>query len=308
MKITVIGSSNTEMIFKASRIPVAGEIVLGSSFNMSPGGRGVNQAIAAARAGGTIVFIGHIGNDLYGRQILEVLQQDNINIQYVTKDKSLASGISSVTLDNNGDSSITVTQGANINLTNKDLQNAKHLILSADLVLLQLDIPIETVRYATNLAESAGVKVILNPAPALPVSDELLKSISILTPDASQAEILTGIKITDERSAELAGRILLERGLKRVIITLRSQGAMVIDNGGAEHVPGFEMKRTDTSVMNDVFNGAFAVGLAEGKNFYESVLFANAAATLSASRQGAINSIPYRNEILEIISKGKRTH
>ena len=128
----------------------------------------------------------------------------------------------------------------------------------------------------------------------MPVSDELLKSISILTPSASQAEALTGITITDERSAELAGRILLERGLNRVIITLRSEGAMVIDNGGAEHVPGFELKSIDTSVVNDVFNGALVVALGEGKNFYESVLFANAAASLSASRTGSLTSIPYR--------------
>ena len=182
------------------------------------------------------------------------------------------------------------------------------VISSGDIVLLQLDIPIETVRFAADLAGSTGARVILNPSPALPVSDELLKSISILTPSASQAEVLTGITITDERSAELAGRILLERGLNRVIITLRSKGAMVIDNGGAEHVPGFEMKSVDTSVVNDVFNGALVVALAEGKNFYESVLFANAAAAISASRQGALTSIPYRQEILEVLRIKKRTY
>jgi ribokinase len=148
----------------------------------------------------------------------------------------------------------------------------------------------------------------LNPSPSLPVSDELLKSISILTPDASQAEILTGIAITDERSAELAGRILLERGLNRVIITLRSKGAMVIDNGGAEHVPGFRMSSLDASVVNDVFNGTLAVGLAEGKNFYEAVLFANAAAAISASRSGTLSSIPSRHEILEVLRTKHRSH
>ncbi|RPH73882.1 ribokinase, partial [bacterium] len=170
------------------------------------------------------------------------------------------------------------------------------------------DIPIETVKYAADLARSKGARIILNPSPALPVSDELLRSISILTPSASQAEWMTGITISDERSAELAGRILLERGLSRVIITLRSEGAMVIDNGGAEHVPGFEMKTIDTSVVNDVFNGALVVALGEGKNFYESVLFANAAASLSASRPGSIPSIPYRPEILHALKKEKRLH
>ena len=308
MKIAVIGSTNTEMIFKAPAIPAAGETILGSSFSMSPGGRGANQAIAAVRAGGEVVFIGRTGNDIFGEQILKVLQQDTINTSYVIRDTTMASGISSIVLDARGESGTTITPGANSNLSANDLLQAKDSISSADVVLIQLDIPIETVRFAADLARISGAKVILNPAPALPVSDELLKSISILTPDASQAEILTGITITDERSAELAGRILLERGLNRVIITLRSKGAMVIDNGGAEHVPGFKMSSIDTSVVNDVFNGALAVGLAEGKNFYEAVLFANAAAAVSASKIGALSSIPYRKEIMEVLKTAKRSH
>jgi ribokinase len=308
MKIAVIGSTNTEMIFKAPAIPAAGETVLGSLFSMSPGGKGVNQAIAASRAGGTVVFAGRTGNDIFGEQVFKVLHQDKIDTSYLIKDDALASGISSIVLNARGESGVTVTPGANSNLSENDLLQAKNSIISADVVLIQLDIPVKTVRFAADLARSSGVRVILNPAPALPVSDELLKSISILTPDASQAEILTGIKITDERSAELAGRILLERGLNRVIITLRSKGAMVIDNGGAEHVPGFKMSSIDTSVVNDVFNGTLAVGLAEGKNFYEAVLFANAAAAISASRSGTLPSIPYRNEILEVLKSSRRSH
>jgi ribokinase len=308
MKILVIGSSNTEMIFLAPGIPAAGETILGSSFSMSPGGRGLNQAIATARAGGKVVYIGRTGNDLFGEQVIKVLQQDKIDTSYLIKDKTMASGVSSIVVDARGESGITITPGANVNLSDKDLLKARSVIRSSDIVLLQLDIPIETVRFAADLARSAGARVILNPAPALPVSDELLKSISILTPSASQAEILTGITITDERSAELAGRILLERGLNRVIITLRSKGAMVIDNGGAEHVPGFELQSVDSSVVNDVFNGALVVALAEGKNFYEAVLFANAAAAISTSRQGALSSIPYRQEILEVLRSGKRSY
>ena len=308
MKITVIGSANTEMIFRAPAIPAAGETILGSSFSISPGGRGVNQAIAAARAGGTVVFIGRTGNDIFGDQVIKVLQQEGINTDYLIKDDSLPSGISSIILNARGEPGITVTPGANSNLSENDLLQAKDAINSADIVLLQLDIPIKTIKFAADFARSSGVRVILNPSPALPVSNELLKLISILTPDSSQAEILTGIKITDERSAELAGRILLERGFNRVIITLPSKGAMVIDNGGAEHVPGFRMNTVDTSAANDVFNGNLAVGLAEGKNFYEAVLFANAAAALSASRSGTLPSIPARNEILEVLKTRHRLH
>jgi ribokinase len=280
---------------------------MGRDFDISPGGRGVNQAIAAARAGGKVVFIGRTGNDLFGVQVSDILQQDHIDTTHLIKDASMASGVSSIIVDEKGSSAITITPGANINLSRKDIQ--KHLrVDTGDIVLLQLDIPIETVKYAASRAGSLGSRVILNPSPALPVSDELLKSISILTPSSSQAESLTGINITDERSAELAGRILLERGLNRVIITLRSEGAMVIDNGGAEHVPGFEMRTVDTSVVNDVFNGALVVALSEGKNFYESVLFANAAAAISASRHGSLASIPYRQEILHALKKEKRLH
>jgi ribokinase len=307
MKILVIGSSNTEMIFRSPLIPQAGETILGSSFNISPGGRGVNQAIAAARAGGNTIFIGRTGNDLFGEQVVEVLQKENIDTTNIIRDQSTASGVSSIIVDDRGASGIVVTPGANGNLSRKDVQS-RMSVETGDIVLLQLDIPIETVKFAADLAGSLGARVILNPAPTMPVSDELLKSISILTPSASQAEALTGITITDERSAELAGRILLERGLSRVIITLRSEGAMVIDNGGAEHVPGFEMKLIDTSVVNDVFNGALVVALAEGKNFYEAVLFANAAAALSGSRPGALESIPYRAEILHALKKVKRLH
>lgn len=308
MKITVIGSTNTEMIFRAPIIPAAGDTILGSSFSMSPGGRGLIQAIAAARAGGKVIFIARTGDDIFGEQVMKVLQEEEIDTAFLKRDNALASGISSVVLNARGESGITVTPGANINLSEYDITQAKDSIISADVVLLQLDIPKETVRFAANYARSSGVRVILNPSPALPVSDELLKSISILTPDASQAEILTGITITDERSAELAGRILLERGLNRVIITLRSKGAMVIDNGGAEHVPGFRMSSLDASVVNDVFNGTLAVGLAEGKNFYEAVLFANAAAAISASRPGTLASIPSRTEILEVLRTKHRSH
>lgn len=307
MKIIVIGGSTTEMIFRTRVIPSGGETVMGNDFHISPGGRGVNQAIAASRAGGNIIFIGRTGNDHFGDQVTEVLKEDHIDSTHVLRDNSLASGVSSIVVDEKGHSAITITAGANANLSPKDIQGSLE-VGKGDIVLLQLDIPVETIKFAADLAGSKGARVILNPSPALHVSDSLLRSISILTPNTSQAEWMTGINITDERSAELAGRILLERGLNRVIITLRSEGALVIDNGGAEHVPGFEMKSVDTSVVNDVFNGALVVALGEGKNFYQSVLFANAAAALSASRIGSIPSIPYRQEIMHVMKKEKRLH
>ncbi|HLO58654.1 MAG TPA: ribokinase [Bacteroidales bacterium] len=307
MKIWVIGSSNTEMIFRSSVIPAGGESVMGKSFVASPGGRGFNQSIAAARAGGKVVFISRMGNDLYGENMIRELSENHIDVSSLIKDENLPSGISSLVVDDEGKSAITIIPGANMNLSTRDIQHYLD-VQPGDYVLLQLDIPIETVKYASSHAGMKGAKIILNPSPALPVSDELLKSIDILTPDTAQAVALTGITITDERTAELAGRILLERGLKRVIVTLGADGAMVIDNGGAEHVPGFEIKPLDTSVSSDVFNGALAVALSEGKNFYESVLFANAACAVSSSLPGSVSSIPQRPDILFALKQEKRKH
>jgi ribokinase len=303
MKIAVVGSSNTDMIIKVPRLPVPGETVIGGNFTVALGGKGANQAITAARVGGDVTFIGCIGKDIFGEQALKGLKEDGINVDFTIKDPLLPSGIAQIVVDENGKNLIAVASGANQNLGEQDVMNARKAILAADILLLQLEIPIQTVRFAAKLAFENNVRVILNPAPAHPLDDELLGYISILTPNKIEAESLTGISITDERSVELAGRILLERGLARVIITLGSKGAMVIDNGGAEHVPGFHAKSIDTTAAGDVFNGALAVALAEGKNFYESVRFANAAAAISTTRLGAQPSIPKRAEVMEMLRK-----
>jgi ribokinase len=308
MNIVVIGSASAEMLFSTPVIPRAGEVQMGTSCKFSPGGRGLKQAIAAARTGGSVVFVGRTGKDIFGTHILQALHADGINTDYLHPDKDWSTGMSCIITDPKGESAIMSSMGANGKLSEKDLTIARKSIEGADILLLQLDVPINVLRLAANMGREAGARVILNPSPAIPVSDELLKSISILTPDTNQAEVLTGINITDERSAELAGRILLERGLSRVIITLRWAGAMVIDNGGAEHVPGFHVQMVNSSLLNDVFNGALAVELASGKNFYEAVLFANAAASLAASGPGTLMSIPHRPEILQFIKSGKRSH
>lgn len=303
MKITVVGSSNTDMIIKASRLPLPGETVFGESFAVSLGGKGANQAVAAARVGGEVTFIGCIGNDVFGEQALSGLQEDGINTDFVVKDPLVPSGIAQIMVDDNGRHLVAVAPGANQNLGEQDIINARNAILTCDILMLQLEIPIQTVRFAAKMAFENNIRVILNPGPANQLDDELLGYISVLTPNKLEAETLTGITITDERSVELAGRILLERGLTRVIITLGAKGAMVIDNGGAEHVPAFHVKSIDTTAASDVFNGALAVALAEGKNFYESVRFANAAAALSTTHLGAQSSIPRRKEVLEMIRK-----
>ncbi len=303
MKITVIGSSNTDMIIQVPRLPVPGETLLGGSFSTALGGKGANQAVAAARAGGEVTYIGRVGDDVFGEQALNGMKEDGINIDYAVKDPLVPTGIAQIVVDEEGKNIIVVAPGANQNLCEQDITNARKAILASDLLLLQLETPIQTVRFAAKFAFENHIRVMLNPAPAIPLDDELLGYISILTPNKLEAEALTGISITDERSVELAGRILLEHGLARVIITLGSKGSMVIDNGGAEHVPAFRIKSVDTTAASDVFNGAMAVALAEGKNFYESVRFGNAAAAISTTRLGAQPSIPRREEVMEMLRK-----
>ncbi|MBN2275176.1 MAG: ribokinase [Bacteroidales bacterium] len=303
MKITVVGSSNADMIIKVPRLPVAGETVMGGNFSVALGGKGANQAVAAARMGGNVTFIGRFGDDVFGKQALNGLKEDGINTDLTVIDSSVPTGIAEIMVDDEGRNIIAVAPGANQNLCENDIANAQKAILASDILLLQMEVPMQTVRFSAKLAFSNNIRVILNPAPAHPLDDELLGYISVLTPNKLEAETLTGISITDERSVELAGRILLERGLMRVIITLGEKGSMVIDNGGAEHVPAFRIKSIDTTAASDVFNGALAVALSEGKNFYESVRFANAAAAISATRLGAQPSIPGRDEVMEMLRK-----
>jgi ribokinase len=275
---------------------------------MTSGGRGANQALAAVRAGAEVHFASRTGTDFFGDFMIRHLAENGIDAAHILRDPGYESGVSSVIVDDKGATMTVLSSGANQHLTPADLQDMRFELASADVLLLQLEIPTDTVRFAASLARSSGVKVILNPSPALPVSDEVLRSVSVLTPDAMQAEQLTGVRITDERTAELAGRILLERGLDRVIITLWSSGAMVIDNGGAEHVPGYPSVTGNHTIMNDAFNGALAVALGEGNNFYQAVQFANAAAALSATAFVHQPAFPLRSEILSFMKTAKSSH
>lgn len=275
--------------------------MLGGRFFTSPGGKGANQAVAAARGGGEVTFIARTGNDIFGKQAIERYKQDHIDVSYMIEDKDAPSGMAEIIVDDKGNNLIAVAPGANLNLSVYDIIAAKETIAKSDILLVQLEIPLKTVEYAVKLARENGVRVILNPAPAQSLPIELLKEISILTPNEKEAEFLTGVKVTDESSAEDAGRILISKGVEKVIVTLGKSGALVLDRGGSEMVSGFKVKVEDTTAAGDVFNGALAVALAEKKNIYEAVRFANAAAALSVTKLGAQLSAPSRDEIQAFI-------
>ena len=295
--ILVVGSSNTDMIIKLERIPRPGETILGGAFVTASGGKGANQAVGAARAGGQVTFIARVGQDMFGDQAVAGFVKDGIVVDHVTRDKSNPSGVALIFVAKDGENSIAVAGGANSQLSPADVKKAKAAIAKASVLVMQLETPLETVQAAADLAAKAGVRVILNPAPAQPLPDELLQKVSILTPNETEAELLTGIAVTDDVSAAAAAAKLRARGVQTVIITLGSRGAFVATESGGQLVPGFKVTAVDTTAAGDIFNGALTVALAEGKPLELAVRFANAAAAISVTRLGAQPSAPTRKEI-----------
>ena len=299
-KILIIGSTNTDMVIKAAKIPAPGETILGGSFLMNPGGKGANQAVAAARLDGKVTFITKSGNDLFGNQAVALFMKEGIDVSYVIKDTDLPSGVALIIVDSSGENSIVVAPGSNGNLLQNDIPSTLFERGKFGILLLQLEIPIGTVEYSAISAASNGAKVILNPAPAQKLSDNLLKQLWLITPNETETEILTGISVHDLSSAENAASALQQKGVKNVIITMGYAGAYLKSESFTGMVPVAKVKAVDTTAAGDVFNGAIAVAISEGKDLKEAVEFANKAASISVTRMGAQASAPYRNEITHI--------
>lgn len=296
-QILVVGSSNTDMVIKAAHLPRPGETILGGTFFMNPRGKGANQAVAIARLGGPVTFICKTGSDIFGHQSQQLFEEEGINTSYVFSDSGNPSGVALITVDEKAENCIVVASGANANLLPSDLEKAEEAIERADLVLMQLEVPMETVCFVADIAWQKGKKVILNPAPAHPLPADLLRHLYLITPNETEAEMITGVKITDESSAAEAARALSGMGVQHVIITLGSKGALIYSNGKAEMVPALKVEAVDTTAAGDVFNGALTVALSEGRSLKEAVRFACKASAISVTRVGAQSSAPYRNEV-----------
>ncbi len=296
-RILVIGSSNTDMVIKTDKIPAPGETILGGTFLMNPGGKGANQAVSAARLGGQVTFITKRGNDLFGNQTLGFLMREGIHCQYVVKDLDHPSGVALIIVDSSGENSIVVAPGSNGYLLQDDIPEKVFDGKKYTILLLQLEIPVTTVEYAAIKAAENGIRVILNPAPAQPLSEALLRNIWLLTPNETEAETLTGITINNMPTCEKAASVLSDRGVKNVIITLGENGSYIKSDSFSGFVPGIKVKAVDTTAAGDVFNGALAVALSEGQGMKEAVNFANKAASISVTKMGAQASAPYRNEL-----------
>jgi ribokinase len=304
-KILVVGSSNTDLIIKVPEIPRPGETLMGGEFKTFPGGKGANQAVAAARAGGEVIFIAAVGDDAYGSEALNGYRKDNINVENIKICRGVPSGIAMITIADSGENAIAVASGANAELLPGDLDEAEEAFDEAEIMLVQLETPMDTVRKAVEMCNEFGTRVILNPAPAAEIPDEILTATHIITPNESEAERLTGISIVNDESARLASNALHDKGVDTVIITLGSNGAFLSDeeSGVSRRIPGFTVKAMDTTAAGDTFNGQLAVALSEGMDHEEAIRSAHAASALSVKKLGAQSSIPTRKETNKLLSK-----
>lgn len=291
-KLVVIGSSNTDMTIKGDRLPKPGETVLGGEFRMGPGGKGANQAVAAQRLGADVSFICKVGRDIFGDNAIAGYQKEGIDCSRILRSDK-ASGTALILVDGNAENCIAVAPGANADLTPEDVDSVADVIRSADYLILQLEIPVESVLRAAKIAHEAGVYVILNPAPACHLPDELFGYISLITPNQTESALLSGVGDNLDAAVEK----LMQLGVKDVVVTLGSKGTLVISEGARTLVPSLKVKAVDTTAAGDTFCGALCVALSEGCSLVDAAGFATKASALTVQKMGAQDSIPFRSDI-----------
>ncbi len=303
-KICVVGSLSYDLVMQVPRRPQKGETIIGTAFNTFVGGKGNNQALAAARSGAEVSMIGRVGQDSFGDQVAAMLVKTGVDIRHLYRDSEVSTGIADILVDADGDNSITIAPQANGRLCPADIDAAKAVIQDANFMLLQLEIPVDTVTHAAKLGRSLGLTVILNPAPApesgLP--DELLANIDIIIPNQTEAEILTGIKVLDISSAVDAAKYLQKKGLKQVIITMGEMGALLVDEKSvAQMSPAFQVQVMDTTAAGDAFCGALLASMAAGNKLETAMTYACAAGALATTALGAEPSLPQASEIKKLV-------
>lgn len=294
-KITVIGSSNTDLVVNTPRIPSAGETLMGDAFRMAGGGKGANQAVAVKKLGADMRFIAKVGDDMFGRGAIKTLQGYGIDTTYIILDSEHPSGVALITVDQNAENAISVAPGANMALRPEEV--ADDVIRDSEIVLLQLETPMETIESIIQRAYDFGVKVVLNPAPAAKLKDDIIAKTFLLTPNETECACLTGMPTQTDEQVESAARKLLEKGAQNVIVTLGSRGSMWVSQHGTVLVPACRVKAIDTVAAGDTFNGALCVALSEGKTMTEAMEFASKASAIAVTRHGAQPSVPSREEV-----------
>ena len=291
-KVVVVGSFNMDLVVKAERRPQKGETLMGEAFGMFIGGKGSNQAIAAARLGAGVTMIGRLGTDLFGDTLMASHAEEGICTDYVIRDTEVGTGIASILIDTDGDNSIVLVPQANMRLTVADIERASESIAAADVLLLQLEVPITASQRAAEIAKANGATVVLNPAPAQELPDDFLGQVDILTPNEVETESLSGVKVSTAMDAEHAAKVLLDKGLSAVILTLGGRGSLLLTPDLTQRVPAYTVKVVDTTAAGDAFCGALATGIARGENLVDAVAFANAVGALAVTVLGAAPSMP----------------
>lgn len=292
-----------DLVVKAPRIPRVGETVSGGTFGMFPGGKGANQAVAAARLGAQVAMVGVVGDDAFGRQLLEGLRREGIDATRVRTEAGVATGIASISVDGAGHNSIVVASGANLRVTEADVEGGRDVISGSQVVLLQLEIPIDCVTAAARLGHAGGALVCLDPAPAAPVPDSLYALADVIDPNEVEAQALTGVEIHSTADAERAAEALYARGPRTVVVKLGEKGSFYLSAEGRGHIPAAPVKAVDTTAAGDAFAAALGVALGEGRALREAVTFATWAAGLKVTRMGAQPSMPRRAEVEEVMRR-----
>lgn len=294
--ILVIGSSNTDMTAKTAELPRPGETVLGGVFTMGAGGKGANQAVAAQRLGGKVKFICKVGKDMFGDNSIAQYEKEGLDTSGILR-SNLPSGVALIYVDSHAENCIVVASGANGDLTEEDIEKSRKDLENCDILLLQLESPIPSVLKAAKIAHQAGKTVVLNPAPACPLPEELFRNIDLFIPNETELSTFSGIEVKDVESAEKAAAAMQAKGVGKLIVTMGSKGALICEGGPSVFVPAHKVKAVDTTAAGDTFCGALCVAISEGKTLKEAAEFACAASALTVQKMGAQNSIPYRKDL-----------
>ncbi|MBF0205831.1 MAG: ribokinase [Oligoflexia bacterium] len=296
-KILVVGSLNMDLVVRTTRIPKIGETVIGVGFDKIPGGKGANQATAVAKLGGEISFIGKVGADNFGEELTKKIMVNKIDTSGIMISKTDPTGMASITVDDFGNNSIVVVSGANFDITKEDIDSKFDMITSAEIIILQLEIPLEIVKYIISKAKTLGKTVILNPAPAVVLDSEVIEKVDFLIPNETELEILTGINSKSIDDVILSSRQLIEKGANKLIVTLGEKGAIYIDRAEIKHYPSYKVNVVDTTAAGDAFIGGFATFLSKGAEIDEAIKFAIKVGALTVTKHGAQVSIPTLEEV-----------
>ena len=295
-KICVIGSLNMDLVVKVHTMPKGGQTLIGQNFKEVPGGKGANQAVAMARLNGNVSMIGKVGNDGFGQTLINALKNDNVNTDYIKVEEG-PSGVALITVDKNAENCIVVAPGANFKLTKDDIDKNIEAIINSDIVVVQLETPIDTVKYALKKAKELGKYTILNPAPAVKLEDELIQNIDLLTPNETELEIISGVEVKCEEDIQKAAQKMIEKGVKELIVTLGSKGSLYINKEKTIFKDVYKVQAVDTTAAGDSYTGALAVAFANGKDVEQAMDFASKVGALSVMKEGAQSSLPTLKEV-----------